>query len=118
MVGVKQRFVVRRSNQSFQFSLSSQQWQRPQVFSVQPEQIERVEHRLGFPIQEFVENTSSSRIDADKFSVQNCILHAKFAHCRSQVIETLVDKIPARDQLAAPIIDIGQRTESIVLQFE
>src|SRR5579872_6921232 len=97
MVGVKQRFVVRRSNQSFQFSLSSQQWQRPQVFSVQPEQIERVEHRLGFSIQEFVENTSSHPVDADKFSVQNCILHAEFAHRSFQLIEALVLDVPPRN---------------------
>lgn len=45
-----------------------------QVFSVEPEQVERVEQRFRLPIQKLVESTDTILVEADNLAVQNRVI--------------------------------------------
>jgi len=55
------------------------QWQRPQVFAVQEEQVEREEHTIPSAEQQVFEHRTARIIDARNLAIEDGILEAKIS---------------------------------------
>ncbi len=59
--------------------LSFDQWEIPQVFVIQPQQIERIENRMTTSGEQFVELAYAIAIDTDNLAIQYRTVNLQFA---------------------------------------
>ena len=88
------------------------------MFSIEPQQVESVERWRTAARKQLIKLTDAVGIEADDFTVENCILYRQFVERFLQRLEGLeVVQVP-RDQFAFAIVDVGERPEAVVLQFK
>jgi hypothetical protein len=104
--------------QFMQATFPFDQRQASQVVAVRPQQVEGIEDGLALAGHQFVELADAVAIEADNFAVQDSVLDGQFLERLLQVIEGLEVIQVARDQLAFASLDVGDRAEPIVFQFE
>ena len=94
------------------------QSQAAQVVAVQPQQVKGIENGLALAGHQFVESADAIAIQADDFAVGDGVLDGQFIERLLQVIEGLEVFQVAGDQLAFAGLDVGDRAEAVVFQFE
>jgi hypothetical protein len=90
----------------------------PQIFPVQPQQVEAIKDRFPSPVQKFIELATALRIQAANLTVQNRIRSFQFCQCSLEGIETFIGIFAAGNQVAATGRNVSQGAEAIVFQFE
>jgi hypothetical protein len=96
--------------------LALQQGQRAEIPSIEHEDIEGVENRLTMAAQQFVKLRPASSIEHHDFTVQDGFM-VQAQEGVTEGTEALVDVPTPGDQTAVVGCDVGQGTETIVLQF-
>jgi hypothetical protein len=105
-------------NQFMQPMLAFDEWQTPQIFTVEPQQVESIEDGFATPGHQFIESTDALCIEADDFAVDNSVLYQHLPERFLQGRERLELIQVAGDQLAFTGLDVGDRAEAVVLQLE
>ena len=86
--------------QFLQHCFSFDQWQSPQVFTVEVEQVKRNDDALTTPEQQITEDGSPIIIDAGNLAVEDCAINLKVFNDRCGEIGKTSEGISiARDQL-------------------
>jgi hypothetical protein len=89
-----------------------------QVFSIEPEQVECIEHRSALSGEQFVELAYAMFIETYDFTVQDGILNEQFGERFLEKCEQLESVAVTADEFAFVVFDVSQRPEAVVLQFE
>src|SRR5215475_3689634 len=105
--------------QFLQHCFSFDQWQSPQVFTVEVEQVKRNEDALTTPEQQITEDGSPIIIDAGNLAIKHCTFDAKmFSNRGGEIREATEDVSVSRNQFSLAGLDVSQCAESIDLQFK
>jgi len=101
----------------FQSFLPLDQWQRAEVFTIEPQQVERCEMRISCARGEIVEARRAGFVQTTDLSVNNRVLHPKILSkpC-PQSSKSSEDVLVPRDQFALAVLEVGHRPEAVVLQ--
>ena len=118
MARIKQAPVSARSDQVPEPEFAFHQREVPKVFVIEPEQIEAVEDRVGFPPPHVQKDAAPLRVQAYNFSIDDGILDREFRQSRVQRRETLELILFSRYQSAFSVFDIGQASPTVHLQFK
>jgi hypothetical protein len=101
-------------NQFIQPMLAIDEWQAPQIFTVEPQQVEKHGRWFATPRHEFIESTDALCIEADDFAVDNSVLYQHLPERFLQGREPLELIQVAGDNLALGGADVGERREACV----
>lgn len=102
-----------------QYLFSFQQRQVTKIAAIQPEQVEGIKARVGSAVQKIVELRAPVGIQANDFAVQHGIFNVEMAADPiAQLAEGFVGIAASRQHSSAFILNIGQATKSIVLDFK
>jgi hypothetical protein len=96
-----------RFNQFCQAPLTVQECGLPKVLTVEPEQIKRVQNRLGLPCEKLIEPTHALRVEADNLAVNDRALHGEFCKGFLQGLEAKVALV-SRNDLTLAALQIEQ----------
>jgi hypothetical protein len=66
-------------NQFMQPMLAFDEWQPPQIFTVEPQQVESIEDGFATPGHQFLESTDALCIEANDFAVENGVLNGSLS---------------------------------------
>jgi len=96
--------------QFLQHYLSLDEWQRPQVFAVQIQQVKRDEHTLTTAAKQITEDRSACIIDACNLAIEDGAFHAKMVRDPCREIRKATECISVSvDQFTAASLDIRKR---------
>ena len=119
MIEVEDTRPFSTSNQLLQQRFSFQERQRSQVFSIQEQQIKCDEHALPPMEEQISKDRTSSFVDTCNFAIQYCAFCAKVLRDPlSKIRESAKGVSISRNQFAIAFIDVGERSETVDLQFE
>jgi len=118
VLGVDDRVAPATTNQFMQVTFPFDQWQAAQVVAVQPQQVEGIEDGLALAGHQFVKFAFTVTVETDDFAVQDGVLDGQFIERLLQVIEGLEVIQVTGDQLAFAGLDVGDRAEAVVFEFE
>ncbi len=86
--------------------------------SFEGEQVERDQLLRGASPEQVIELRAPGRVQVDDLAVKHSVVLDRRGNALAQPAERLVGVAVARDQLAPATVDVGQRAEAVVLQFE
>jgi hypothetical protein len=94
------------------------EWQRPEILSVQIQQIECDEDALPLSEKQIAKRRPARIIEAANFAIEHGAINAEmFSNPRGKLRETM-ERIPiSRNQFPSPVLDVSQRPEAVELQF-
>jgi hypothetical protein len=118
VLGVNDRVTPAALDELMQATFPFDQRQAAQVVAVQPQQVEGIEDGLALAGHQFVELAEAVAIEADDFAVPDSVLGGQFIERLLQAIEGLEVIQIAGDQLAFAGLDVGDRAEAVVFEFE
>ena len=89
----------------------------PQVDAIHPQQIKAVEHRITAAEEQCLEISLAVAVEADNFAIQDRARYLEPAQRAGEFLPSFKPVSVARPQLAAAVIDDGECTEAVPLEF-
>jgi hypothetical protein len=118
MLGIDDRVTPAALDQFIQALLAFDEWQTPQVLTIEPQQIESIEDGLALAGHQFVKFADAITVETDNFAVENSVLDGQLIERFLQEIEGFEVVQVATDESARAVLDVGYCTKTIMLQFE
>jgi len=111
----RRRFTAQQSLQP-RFPLD--QWQRPPVFAIQEEQVEGEEDTISAAEQQIVEHRTARVIDAGDPAIEDSVFDPQVSADPLRQMLEVAERVPvARDEITLAVLDVGERSKAIDLQF-